>query len=274
MNLSQLTSLNDLPIQTRGNIKHLPERLRAWLFPSSSDRWLSILRIGLSLQLILYTFSLRLDWLSLLSGTGRGLVSRDLAEALLSLESPIIPRLGWLVVAGRQLGLSEATVIDLSWYCLALASVFLLLGLFCRPMAIASWFLHLGSVKSGGLASYGVDALTTAGLFYLMLSPLPDQVALDYLWRKKLSNPQLLGFWRRVLQFHLCLIYFFSGLTKALGSGWWDGTNLWRALIRPPFNLVPADILVHFKHVFPIAGIAICVLEIGYSFFIWTRSLQ
>ena len=274
MNLSQPTSLNDVPIRTPDSIKNVPGRLREWFFPASSDCWLSILRIGLSLQLIFYTFSLRADWLSLLAGSGRGFVSRDLAEALLSLESPIVPRLGWLVVAGKQLGLNEATVLDLSWYCLTLASAFLLIGLFCRPMAIASWFLHLGSVKSGGLASYGVDALTTTGLFYLMLSPLPDRLALDYLWRKKLSNPQLLGFWRRVLQLHLCLIYFSSGLSKALGRDWWNGTNLWRALTRPPFDLISADILVRFKYFLPVSGMAVWLLEIGYPFFIWRRQIR
>ena len=274
MNSSRLTILNNLPIRTRSSIKHVPQRLREWLFLPSSDRWLSILRIGLSLQLILYMFSLRADWRSLLAGTGHGWASRDLAEALLSIESPIRPRLGWLIVAAKQLGLSEATVLNLSWYGLTLAGVFLLIGLFSRPMAIASWFLHLGSVKSGGLATYGVDALTTIGLFYLMVSPLPDQLSLDYVWRKKLRNPQLLGFWRRVLQLHLCLIYFFSGLTKALGNDWWNGINLWRALTRPPFDLISADTLVRFKYLLPIAGIAVWTLEIGYPFFIWHRRLR
>ena len=244
------------------------------LFPSCSDRWLSILRIGLALQLILYALSIRADWRYLLAGTGRGLVSRDLAEALLSLESAIIPRLGWIIVVGKQIGFSEATVLDLTWYGLVLVSLFLLLGLLCRPVAIAAWFLHLCCVKGGGLVTYGVDALTTIGLFYLMLSPLPDRLSLDHLWRRKLSNSELLLFWRRVLQLHLCLIYFFSGLTKALGKDWWNGVNLWRALIRPPFDLIPADILIHFKYVFPIVGVAIFLLEIGYPLFIWRRQTR
>ena len=185
----------------------------------------------------------------------------------------MIPRLGWLVDAGKQLGLNEPTVLDLSWYGLILASLFLLLGLFCRPAAIAAWFLHLCSVKSGGLVSYGVDALTTTGLFYLMFSPLPDRLSLDHSWRKKLADSQFLGFWRRVLQLHLCLIYFFSGLTKALGRDWWNGINLWRSLIRPPFDLIPAEILVRFKYVFPIAGVAVLLLEIGYPFLIWHRRI-
>jgi hypothetical protein len=84
----------------------------------------------------------------------------------------------------------------------------------------------------------------------------------------------LLRFFRRVLQLHLCLIYFFGGLTKALGVGWWNGTNLWRALTRPPFDIIPADVLVRFKHVFPILGIAVFLLEIGYPFCVWHRRLR
>src|SRR5207253_514687 len=273
MNLSRPTILNDLPIRTRDRIKHVWRDVAEWIFASCSDRWLSILRIGLALQLILYAVSIRAEWRYLLGGSGRGFVSRDLAEALLSLESSIIPRLGWFVAVGKQFGLSEATVLDLTWYGLTLASLFLLLGLFCRPIAIAAWFLHLCAVKGGGLVAYGVDALTTIGLFYLMLSPLPDRLSLDHLWHKKFSNPQFLCFWRRVLQLHLCLIYFFSGLTKALGSDWWNGINLWRSLIRPPFDLIPADILIRFKYLFPIAGIATFLLAIGYVFLIWRRGI-
>ena len=91
----------------------------------------------------------------------------------------------------------------------------------------------------------------------------------NYENRKPEDSP-LLGFWRRVLQLHLCVIYFFSGLTKCLGSGWWDGSNVWRALIRPPFNVVDPEMLVRWKYLFPVAGIFICFLEIGYPFFIWS----
>ena len=41
----------------------------------------------------------------------------------------------------------------------------------------------------------------TMGLFYLMLSPLPDRYSLDYrLVKTKPKDPQVSGFWRRVLQ--------------------------------------------------------------------------
>jgi hypothetical protein len=46
---------------------------------------------------------------------------------------------------------------------------------------------------------------------------------------------------------------------------------VWRALTRPPFNVVSPDILVSWRYLFPVAGIVICILEIGYIFFIWPK---
>ena len=246
------------------------ERLLEFLFPAETDNWLAVLRVGLGFQVVLYSLSLRNDWNYLLSGTASGLVTRNVAEALLSLESRFVPRLGWLVALGARVGLHEETVVSVAWICLLVAGCGLLVGLACRYSAVLAWFLHLCAAKSGGFVSYGVDNFMTIGLFYLMLSPLPDRYALDWrLLEVRPKNPQLLGFWRRVLQLHLCIIYFFSGLTKCLGIGWWDGSNVWRALIRPPFNVIDPEILVRWRYFFPVAGIFVCLLEIGYPFFIW-----
>lgn len=236
-----------------------------FLFPPGADSWLAILRVGLGLEVALYSLSLRNDWTYLLSGT-----FRRVAEALLSLESHFIPRLGWAINLGTHVVLHEATVLVVTWACLLAAGCSLFVGLACRLSAIAAWFLHLCAAKSGAFVSYGMDNFMTIGLFYLMLSPLPDPYSLD--WRLRRLRPkdsQLLGFWRRILQLHLCIIYFFSGLTKCLGSGWWNGSSVWRALIRPPFSVIDPEILVTWKYLFPVAGIFICVLEFGYPFFIW-----
>jgi hypothetical protein len=251
------------------------ERLLGFLFTAETDNWLAVLRVGLGFQVTFYSLSLRNDWNYLVSGTASGLVTRNLAEALLSLESHFIPRLGWLVAFGTHVGLCEEIVLSVAWFCLLVAGCGLLVGLACRYSAVLAWFLHLCAAKSGGFMSYGVDNFMTIGLFYLMLSPLPDRYALDWRLREvRLKNPQLLGFWRRVLQLHLCVIYFFSGLTKCLGSGWWDGSNVWRALIRPPFNVIDPEILVGWKYLFPVAGIFICLLEIGYPAFIWNSKTR
>jgi hypothetical protein len=246
-----------------------------FLFTRETDKWLGALRVGLGLQVAVYALFLRSDWHYLFASTDKGLVSRKLGEAIASFDSPLIPKLGWLVALGGYAHIGEDGMLSIAWACLLCTGVLLLLGLFSRPAAMIAWFLHLCAAESGGLFAYGADNFMTTGLFYLMLSPLPDRYSLDHrLLKVELRNPELLGFWRRVLQVHMCFVYFIGGLAKCLGSGWWDGSNFWRSLIRPPFNLISPDILVRFKYVLPILGISICLIELGYPFFIWIRKTR
>ena len=67
-------------------------QLMEFLFFPETDTWLTILRLGLGLQVTLYSLSLRNDWSYLLAETS-GLVNRNLAEGLLSVESRFVPRL-------------------------------------------------------------------------------------------------------------------------------------------------------------------------------------
>jgi hypothetical protein len=249
--------------------------MQKFFFTPTPDTWLTVLRAGLGLVIALYTLSLRSDWTYLFAGTGHGLISRDLGEAILSLDGDFIPRLGWLIALGSHLGLPEETVLFLAWVSLTAAGWGLIVGLFSRFSAVVAWFVYLCAAKSGGLVTYGVDNFITIGLFYLMLSPLPDRYSLDRLWLGwNLKNGQLLGFYRRVLQIHLCLIYFFGGITKCLGSGWWNGSNIWLALTRPPFNVISAEILFRWKYFLPGIGISICLIETGYPLFIWLKKTR
>jgi hypothetical protein len=248
------------------------ESLNRFFFPLETDTWLACLRVGLGLQVIFYALSLRGDWREMFGPNANGLVGREIAEAILATDSVLAPRITWLTTAGGWAGLPEEVVLSVTWWLFVIAGVLLLIGLFSRGAATAAWFIHLCVIGSGELLLYGADNFTTIGLFYLMLAPLPDSYTLDARWRNiRRGDPQLLGLFRRVLQLHLCLVYFFGGLSKSLGGGWWNGASMWRALTRPPFNVIPPELLVSWRYLFPVAGIFICILEIGYLFFIWPK---
>jgi hypothetical protein len=251
------------------------ECLTVFLFPAESVQWIAILRIGLGTVVVFYCVSLANDWHYLLARTRYGLIGRELAEAVISSESVAIPNVGWLVYLGQAIGIPEAVVVSLILGALLLSASLLIVGLFSRWAAITAWFLHLCAVKSGDLLIYGVDNFITIGLFYLMICPLPGSWSLDRrIWKPRASKPELVGFFRRVLQLHLCLVYFFGGLTKCLGSGWWDGSNVWRALIRPPFNVIDPNFLIRWRYLFPVMGISFCLLEIGYPVLIWSKKAR
>src|SRR5207245_520157 len=108
-------------------------RLEELFFPIVSDRWLAVLRVGLGVQIIIYCLSLRGDWNSLLALNGGGLIQRDLSEAILTADSSLIPRLGWLIDLAHAFGIREQTVITLAWICLMCAGSCLVAGFLRRP---------------------------------------------------------------------------------------------------------------------------------------------
>src|SRR5882724_9630620 len=131
----------------------LTNRLREFLFAPQSSIWLTILRTGLGLQVFCYGISLRADWIEVLGRENQGLIRRDLTEAMLSAQSPFIPRVGWLVDAGAHFGLSEHAVLWSVWLLLMLAALLVVVGLFCRISSVVLWLLYVSTAKSAELLS-------------------------------------------------------------------------------------------------------------------------
>lgn len=270
-----MTSVSENELPQNSELWAWLPRLRRFLFPRDSGEWLTFLRAGLGLEVALYAGSLYTDWQRMFGSTSTGFLNREFTEALLSIQSPLVPQIGWFVWVGQHIGLREETTLTILWLVLFASGIFLIVGLFCRSAAILAWLLHLSVAKTGGYLAYGMDNFLTIGLFYLMIAPLPDARALDSkLWKKRAPDLKLVGFCRRVLQLHLCGIYFFGGLTKALGVGWWNGDSMWRALIRPPFDLIQSQTLVHAQPILLVTGIFVCLLELSYPILIWPNKTR
>ena len=122
---------------------------------------------------------------------------------------------------------------------------------------------HAAWHTSGSAFSYGVDYLSSTALFYCLCTPRT---------RPMWHTPTL-----RLLQLHLCIIYFFSGLAKALGPTWWNGEALWKA-VNQPYHLGGApgiiDWLGQFAWLWVVGGWGVVVLELGYPVFIWLRRIR
>lgn len=95
-----------------------------FLFPPETDTWLSVLRIGLGLQVCVYALFLRSDWHYMFASKGKGLVGREIGEAITSFDSPLIPKLSWLIALGRSVNMSEEAALSIAWACLLSAGCF------------------------------------------------------------------------------------------------------------------------------------------------------
>jgi hypothetical protein len=246
-----------------------------FLFPADSGRWLSFLKVGLGVAILLYSLSLRADWNRIFAGADQGLLGREVGEAMLAVQSPLIPRLGWITFLFHGVGLRDSVALSAIWWSLLIVSGLLIFRPFSRPTAFLAWFLQLACSKSSGLFAYGADNMMTIGLFYLMIAPRlsgPDWG--DRPAAEITSSSGLIGFHRRVFQIHLCFIYFFSGLSKSLGVGWWNGANLWRSFTLPPFDRLPLDWIASVGYLLPTLGILVWMLETTYPVLIWWRKTR
>lgn len=221
--------------------------INRFFFTSSfSPTWLPVFRIGTGLLLLLAGITLWPD-LELLYGPG------NLVDHRLVAPDPLLPYFSHIGYA------------YLSVYLLLCAA--LIAGFYSRWAAVSLCILHHSLFIAQPAFSYGFDFLAATAIFYCIWFPVDRP-------RSAWATPCL-----RVLQLHLCMIYFFGGLEKLIGPSWRNGEALWKAMHLPDMmGALRPD--VSFLALFPLAvtavGWAVIILELGYAVLVWfsaTRSL-
>ncbi len=109
------------------------------------------------------------------------------------------------------------------------------LGLFTRVTTVSSVLAAISYVNRTPGALFGLDQLNIMLGLYLCLAPAGDAYSLDrWLQSKRLGKPlppaepsTSANLATRLIQLHMCVIYFFAGLSKLQGSTWWSGDALW-----------------------------------------------
>jgi hypothetical protein len=231
---------------------------------------LSALRIGVSAVLLLQGLAL---WGSLLDLLGsQGVVQWSVIEPAMREGEPT---LGWFVDAAAPLGISEAGVLQ-GLFVVYLASLTsLLVGYRTRPAAIVAFLLHTAIRTTGYASAYGVDAFAHMMLFYFIWMPIGETWSLDRRFGRTTGEPSSAArLALRVLQLHLCMVYFFSGLEKSAGIDWHTGEAIWCVVMRR--DLCPFDMswIAHVPWLALLAAKGTLLVEMAYPIFVWPRSTR
>ncbi len=185
---------------------------------------------------------------------------------------PGLPHLGDVALLLGRLGLTSDQSIHalLGVYIVVLTG--LLAGLATRWMAVLAWFINFLWMHAGGGLVYGMDIFAHIALFYCMIMPCGSALSLDVSWRKRPSQPSVAaGVTRRMLQLHMCIIYFSSGLEKASGIQWWNGEAIWRSAMLPVFFQFDLHWLAYVPWLAAVIGWSTVATETGYAFLVWSR---
>jgi len=134
---------------------------------------------------------------------------------------------------------SNDVSISIFKYFYIILCIFIVVGFFSRISALFLMFLQVSFIKYASLLYYGADFFTTMSLFYVFLFPTSSYFSLQKKYFQKslrLLPEQSLTLSKRLIQIHLCIAYFFSGLDKVIGYNWWNGEAVWKAMHLPNFN--------------------------------------
>ncbi len=252
---------------SRTRISQLKTGLTDFLCSPASPRPFAHLRICLALSLLIKAAC---EFTSVLELYGeRGLAPWAITELMLEEWTP---RIRWLVVILRPLHVSSEACVWAVFGSHLLMLCGLLLGWRSRAMAVGAWITQLMLMNSGRLSVYGVDGFANMALFYLAIGPAGSALSLDRrAGRTSDTRTPTARILLRLLQAHLCIVYFSSGFLKTTGTQWWNGEAIWRALMAPQFRSGDWSWLSQVPWLLTFAGWGTLFLEIGYAGMVWWR---
>jgi hypothetical protein len=233
----------------------------------ASARPLAVLRIGLAAVLLAQAYSLAGSLIELYGSMGIVQWSVDPLAG-----STGVPRISWLVDALAPYGVSDVVVVRGVFLTYVGSLACLLLGWRTRAAAVLVWLTHTALKTSGGANIYGVDEFAHIALFYCIWMPVGHALSLDRLAGRVRGEPTPgARLALRVLQLHLCVVYFSSGVHKAMGEQWWDGEAFWRAVMRPDFAQFDMGWVASVPELAMLVCWGTLLVEVGYPLLVWLK---
>lgn len=164
------------------------------------------------------------------------------------------------------------------------------LGFCTRVTGILSWAFHLSYLHRSMMIWFGMDAMMSFMMLYLCVGPSGSVVSIDSWIRRKRAGgaaSPVITSWSanlalRLMQVHMCVVYFIAGIAKLQGSSWWNGHATWLTMNSPMFNegldigwLADPRMGEWFWHYFCfITTYTTLAFEITFPFLIWNRYLR
>jgi len=187
---------------------------QSWHRPIRAETY-AVLRIGFASCLLLEQLVQYLPNLSLFFGPD-GMAPRGLNDG------GTLDQWQWALLLFNPDSMSVVWAAFLLWMA---ATIAMLLGWRTRWVTVLVWLGAMCFITRNIMVKNSGDEVLRIALFVLMLSPCGEALSLDSRREKTQSGPGLVPPWGvRLLQWQLAFLYLSTGLAKANGDMWWDGS--------------------------------------------------
>jgi len=178
--------------------------------------------------------------------------------------------LWWLVPEGYEFQFHVA--------CLSVLFLFWI-GCATRVTSVLAWVITVSYAHRTMLANFGLDQINAMLAFYLMLAPCGTRLSIDSWWRSRKGKlppapSAAANLSLRLIQVHICVIYFWAGLSKLQGTSWWTGEALWQMIANHEYQSLDLTWLANYPSVLQLATHGVILFEITFPIFVFHRRLR
>ena len=179
----------------------------------------------------------------------------------------------------------ESSLWTVHWVCVG-ALVLYTLGLWTTLTKWAAPLITISYANRAPNANFGLDQINAMLALYLAIGPCGAKLSLDRLWKNYRCGVRSLrdkGRWSvpavapsstarlsiRLIQVHMCVIYFFAGVSKLKGDAWWNGEAVWMALSNTEYQSRDLTWIAWYPWISDLLTHATIMWEMTFWIFVW-----
>lgn len=150
-------------------------------------------------------------------------------------------------------------------------------GLWTRLTSILAVVVAISYVQRVPAALFGLDQINVMLTLYLAVGGCGQALSIDrwIAWQRDLNESRgpapsvAANFAQRLIQVHMCVIYFFAGISKLQGPAWWSGEAMWLAFANLEYQSTDMTWLAWHPWILNVITYTTVLWEISFCVLVW-----
>ena len=178
--------------------------------------------------------------------------------------------------------IDSPTVLWLAHFAALVVFAMLTIGLFSRVTSVLAFICAVSYIHRVPGSWFGLDQINIFLAMYLMVGPSGAAYSVDRWLAKRRAGGAPLAIVPsvsanvaiRLLQIHMCIIYFYAGLSKMQGGSWWAGAALWGAFANLEYQTLDMTWLATWPVAIAFLTHSTAYWEMFFPALIWPRIIR
>jgi hypothetical protein len=171
------------------------------------------------------------------------------------------------------------------WQAYALSMVILAMftvGLWTRVASVLAFLVTVSYAYRVPAATFGLDQINAMLTLYLAIGPSGEALSVDRWLAVRRGRDSSGGpapsaganLAIRLINVHMCVIYFYAGISKLQGEAWWDGGAMWQAFANLEYQSIDMTWLAWHPRLLEFVTHVSLAWEISFCALVWRPRLR